>query len=164
MRIENVTDNIVVMLAPKELEIEENSAPTTAIVTCIALPDELVFVDTGVFVDVVKEFRAKMEKKFNRKTTRLFLTHDDWDHIFAMEAFKDVTIVATAVAIEDLDYNLTKGYLKTDSRDKWAAGYKSNENIQKIIKTAELFLPNKSVRGEFRKGPKVYRRIIKRDS
>ncbi|MHA1442612.1 MAG: MBL fold metallo-hydrolase [Candidatus Heimdallarchaeota archaeon] len=142
------------MLAPKELVVEENSAPTTAFVTCIALPDELIFVDTGVFVDVVKEFRVKMEKKFNRKTTHLLLTHDDWDHIFAMEAFKDVTIVATAAAIEDLEYNLTKGYLKAEGRDKWAAGYKSNANIQKIIKTAKLFLPNKPVKDELRLGPK----------
>ena len=136
MRIENVTDNIVVMLAPKELEIEENSAPTTAIVTCIALPDELVFVDTGVFVDVVKEFRAKMEKKFNRKTTRLFLTHDDWDHIFAMEAFKDVTIVATKAAIEDLDYNLRvhagRAYVTSVSIDKYG---KSMEVPQLLLET-----------------------------
>lgn len=153
MRLQNVTDNIVVMQAPKEYEIEENTAPTTANITCIALPDGLIFVDTGVYVGVLKEFRAKMEEKFNRKTTHLLLTHDDWDHIFAMEVFKDVTIVATEPAIEDLEYNLTKGYMNPEGRAKWAAGYKNNESAQNLIKNAELFLPDTLVKDEMRIGP-----------
>jgi glyoxylase-like metal-dependent hydrolase (beta-lactamase superfamily II) len=66
-------------------------------VTCIALDDGLVFVDAGLNTEAAAAFRAQMERRFERPTTRLILTHGHIDHIFGMGAFADVGVVAAAV-------------------------------------------------------------------
>ncbi|NHK31096.1 MAG: MBL fold metallo-hydrolase [Asgard group archaeon] len=155
MRIQNITNNIVVMYAPKELELKSNTAPTTAPIVCIALPEELVFVDTGIYVDILREFREKMEEKFSRKTSHLLLTHTDWDHIFAMEVFEDITIVASKKSIESLKYSLEEDYLSEEGRKKWVKNrYPNNEAMRNLILNSKIFLPNKSVKDELFIGPK----------
>ena len=66
-------------------------------VTCIALDDGLVFVDAGLSTEAAAAFRAQMERRLERPTTRLILTHGHIDHIFGMGAFADVEAVAAAV-------------------------------------------------------------------
>jgi len=58
-------------------------------ITCIALDDGLVFVDTGLSTEVAADFRKTMEARFKRPTQALLLTHGHLDHIFAMGAFAD---------------------------------------------------------------------------
>lgn len=70
--------------------------PNGSNITCIALDDGLVFVDAGLVTADAVEFRAAMEKRFKRPTTRLILTHGHTDHIFAMGAFSDVEVVAAS--------------------------------------------------------------------
>jgi 3'-phosphoadenosine 5'-phosphosulfate sulfotransferase (PAPS reductase)/FAD synthetase len=41
--------------------------------SCIALDDELIFVDTGLNTTNAANFRKAMEEKFNRKTSTLML-------------------------------------------------------------------------------------------
>ncbi|MGC9781018.1 MAG: MBL fold metallo-hydrolase [Candidatus Heimdallarchaeota archaeon] len=154
MRIEIVTDNIVVMYAPKELELAINTAPTTAPVTCIALPERLIIVDTGIFVDVLANFRKEMEKKYNRKISHLLLTHLDWDHMFAMEVFEDVKTVASEHCIENMKYNLTEGYLAKENLVEFANNrYPKHKEMRDLVINAKLFLPTISVKDELRIGP-----------
>ena len=70
--------------------------PNGSNLTCIALDDGLVFVDTGLVTSIAADFRAAMEKRFNRPTKYLLLTHGHTDHIFAMAAFSDVEVVAAS--------------------------------------------------------------------
>ncbi|NHJ46630.1 MAG: MBL fold metallo-hydrolase [Asgard group archaeon] len=161
MRIQEITENIVIMYAPKEREIEANTAPTTAIITCIALPEELIFIDAGIYVDLAREFRLKMESKFDRKTTHLLLTHSDWDHIFGMEAFEDVTIVASEKSIMKLKHNLKEDYLSKDGRKEWAESYREYKDLQDLIINAKIFLPNKFVKSELLIGPKSHEILFK---
>lgn len=162
MKIQKVTDNIVVMYAPKELELKSNTAPTTTPIVCIALPDELVFVDTGIYIDILRDFRKKMEEKFSRKTSHLLLTHTDWDHIFAMEVFEDVTIVTSEKSFESLKYNLEEDYLSKEGRKEWAKNrYSDNKSMQDLILKAKIFLPNKSIKDELFIGPKNHELLFK---
>ena len=70
--------------------------PSGSNLTCIALEDGLVFVDTGLSTEAASDFRKQMEKRFDRPTRYLMLTHANIDHIFAMGAFADVEVVAAA--------------------------------------------------------------------
>jgi glyoxylase-like metal-dependent hydrolase (beta-lactamase superfamily II) len=70
--------------------------PNGSNLTCIALDDGLVFIDTGLVTSIAADFRKAMEQRFERPTTHLFLTHGHIDHIFAMDAFSDVEVVAAS--------------------------------------------------------------------
>jgi glyoxylase-like metal-dependent hydrolase (beta-lactamase superfamily II) len=70
--------------------------PNGSNLTCIALDDGLVFVDSGLDTEVAAEFRKAMEQQFDRPTKYLILTHGHLDHILAMGAFDDVGVVAAA--------------------------------------------------------------------
>jgi len=70
--------------------------PNGSNLICIALDDGLVFVDTGLVTDIAADFREAMEKRFERPTKYLILTHGHLDHIFAMAAFSDVEVVAAS--------------------------------------------------------------------
>lgn len=65
---------------------------------CIALEDELLFIDTGLNTTNATKFRKAMEEKFQRKTSTLILTHGHIDHFLGMAAFKDVNVVAPELA------------------------------------------------------------------
>jgi glyoxylase-like metal-dependent hydrolase (beta-lactamase superfamily II) len=148
MMIQDITENIVIMHASEGRKFETNTAPATAKVTCIALQEELVFIDTNIYVDLARDFRKKMETRFKRKTSHLLLTHTDWDHIFAMEAFEDVTIVCSESCYKDLKHNLEEGYLTDEGRKKWVGVYKNHPEIQDLIIYAKIILPNKVVKSE----------------
>jgi glyoxylase-like metal-dependent hydrolase (beta-lactamase superfamily II) len=61
---------------------------------CIALEDELVFVDAGLLTPYTAEFRERMEERFDREASTLIITHAHLDHIFGMDAFRDCEIIA----------------------------------------------------------------------
>jgi glyoxylase-like metal-dependent hydrolase (beta-lactamase superfamily II) len=66
-------------------------------ITCIALDDGLVFVESGMSTELAAAFRSAMEARFERKTQALLLTHGHIDHFLGMAAFSDVDVVAAAV-------------------------------------------------------------------
>jgi len=76
--IHEVTPNIITTaIYPHETNHILRSYET-ATMSCIALPDELYFVDSGAIIDNAVKFRADMEERFDRPTTHLLLTHDHW--------------------------------------------------------------------------------------
>jgi len=75
-------------------------------ITCIALDDGLVFVDTGLSTEVAAGFRKTMEERFKRPTQALLLTHGHLDHIFAMGAFAGVDVVATEAGRPLIEHQL----------------------------------------------------------
>lgn len=68
--------------------------PYGANITCIALDGGLIFLDAGMSTEMAARFRRAMEKRFDRKTTALLLTHAHIDHFLGMGAFSDVAVVA----------------------------------------------------------------------
>ncbi|NHK32814.1 MAG: MBL fold metallo-hydrolase [Asgard group archaeon] len=91
-------------------------------IICIELDEGLVFVDTGRQDDVAKDFRKKMEKRFNKKATHLLLTHYHIDHISGMSAFKDIEIIGSKTGnkkyLDDLKGTLTLENRKADV-ERW---------------------------------------------
>ena len=70
-----VTENVFTTPATKK-EFRKDMRPAhTSMMTCIALPRELVFIDCGMNKKFALEFREDMENHFNRKTSYLILDH-----------------------------------------------------------------------------------------
>ncbi|MHA2272791.1 MAG: hypothetical protein ACXACI_13075 [Candidatus Hodarchaeales archaeon] len=80
----------------------------SANMSCIALEDELIFVDCGAIVDNARKFRQDMEDRFERPTTHLLLTHEHWHAAWAMQAFEDATIVIARDGLSYIRTNLKK--------------------------------------------------------
>lgn len=145
-----VTENVYVMYPFHESNLLK-SASATVPTTCLVLPDELIFVDCGSYPDLSLEFRLDMEKKFQKTTTYLLLTHLHWDHFLAMEVFKDIKIVAPELGIPE--FNNFKNMINTTEEDKWGALLLiDEERIIKTVKKTELQIPNILVKEELRIG------------
>ncbi|NPE09023.1 MAG: MBL fold metallo-hydrolase, partial [Asgard group archaeon] len=145
-----VTKNIVAANATNRKKSKINNAAQTIVMSCLALPDKLVFVDCGVYLEVAEKFRKDMEKKFQRKTSHLILTHTHWDHILAMKVFKDVDIVVSKKGLASLKKAL-KGYLSPKELLEYVEQYAAEDPVlANDIRNADLFLPNIGAKDEFR--------------
>jgi len=124
-----VSDSVVMLYNKKE---------HGANMTCVALDDGLVFVDCGLFTEIASQFRADMEKNFNKKTLALFLTHAHIDHFFGMDAFNDVQVIAsqTSKALFEAQLNI-----QFETR---VEGYeKIFPKFGDALQSAKIFLPTK---------------------
>jgi glyoxylase-like metal-dependent hydrolase (beta-lactamase superfamily II) len=118
--------------------------PNGSNLTCIALDDGLVFVDTGLVTEIAAEFRAAMEQRFERPTRRLVLTHGHIDHLFAMGAFADVEVVAASS-----ERPLIEHQLAIEWDDQSIATYSGIfPAFAAAVDTARPFLPTVWVDGE----------------
>lgn len=114
----DVSENIVLMRITGTGHNEGN-------VTCIELDDRLVFVDAGRVAKPIKEFRSKMEERFDKVTSLLLLTHTHGDHYFGIDAFSDVPIITTSKGVESIAENM---------KTEW-----SQEGRQKTIEEVKGF-------------------------
>jgi glyoxylase-like metal-dependent hydrolase (beta-lactamase superfamily II) len=129
---------------PEELDLVEVSPSVVMLqnergsnITCIALDDGLVFVDTGLSTEVAARFRTTMEERFKRKTQALLLTHGHLDHIFAMGAFADVKVVAAEAGRPLIEHQLS-----IEFDEKAIAVYTGIfPTFAEDVGTAEPFLP-----------------------
>ena len=118
--------------------------PNGSNITCIALDDGLVFVDTGLVTSIAAEFREAMEKRFGRPTTHLLLTHGHIDHIFAMGAFSDVAVVAASSEKAMIDSQLAIEW-NEERIAVWAGIFPA---FTDAVDTAEPFMPTVWVDGQ----------------
>jgi glyoxylase-like metal-dependent hydrolase (beta-lactamase superfamily II) len=77
---------------------------------CLALPEGLVFVDTGLSTRVAVAFRRAMEARFERPAMMLVLTHAHLDHILGMGAFTDLPVVASTGARAEFEKQLALNF------------------------------------------------------
>jgi glyoxylase-like metal-dependent hydrolase (beta-lactamase superfamily II) len=111
--------------------------PNGSNLTCIALDDGLVFIDTGLVTSIAADFRKAMEQRFERPTTHLFLTHGHIDHIFAMDAFSDVEVVA-----ESSEKQLFENQIAIEWDEENTAVYQGIfPSFADAVATAKPFLP-----------------------
>ena len=139
---------------------------------CIELEESLVFVDTGRVVDLASKFRKDMEKRFNKKTSHLLITHYHFDHYGAMSIFKDVEIVAAKAGYDDFSKGL-KTYLTKEVRHEDVKLWKKEAEKNNIEVSPgrllhwehypknEIFLPTKIVENELQLGNKNEKIIFK---
>ena len=85
MIYEKVTENVYAI----------TDGSTRGNVAAYELPTQLVFVDSGMNIPVVQQFRDELEKETGKKTTHLIITHTHFDHLLGIKVFKDCKIVAS---------------------------------------------------------------------
>lgn len=131
----------------------ENKIDTN--ITCIELDDSIIFVDSGSRDDIAKNFREEMERRFQKKTSHLILTHYHWDHFGGMSSFRDVEIIGAKSGFKEFEQSLN-GELTKERRI--AAVIQNKENVKKGIweetertkifyeyyPKMEIFLPSKT--------------------
>ena len=123
--------------------------PSGSNITCIALDEGLVFVDTGLSTEAAVDFRKQMEKRFDRPARYLMVTHAHLDHIFAMAAFADVEVVASAA-----ERPLFERQLALEWDENTIQGYNNIfPTFAEAQKTARPFLPTIWVESERAFGP-----------
>ena len=106
-------------------------------IACVATKDGLFFVDCGMKTELVLKFRQEMEKRFNKKTLALLITHPHIDHYLGMGAFSDVNVIAA-----ETGKNLWERQLGIDFNEKRINAYtRIFPKFRESIKTAKPFKP-----------------------
>lgn len=106
-------------------------------ITCLVTAEGLYFVDCGMNTGLASQFRLDMEKKFNKKTLALLVTHAHIDHFLGMGAFSDVDVVAA-----ESGENLWKKQLAIEFREEKIQAYtRIFPKFRDSINTAKPFMP-----------------------
>ncbi|MFW9922935.1 MAG: MBL fold metallo-hydrolase [Candidatus Thorarchaeota archaeon] len=107
-------------------------------ISCIALKDELFYIDTSMNTTIAADFRKEMEQKFNCPSTELIITHGHIDHLFGIGAFKGLDVIVA----EDSKPRFER-FVNTEYTEEVIA------NISRVfpffresVKSANLFMPN----------------------
>ncbi|MHA2296506.1 MAG: hypothetical protein ACXAEU_00855 [Candidatus Hodarchaeales archaeon] len=123
--------------------------------SCVVLPEELVFVNSGPHVDVTATFRRNMEERFNKKTSHLILTSKSWDIIWGMAAFKDTTVVSSSATKSGIRTNIKKGV--DVSYREWIIRQVPEDNkLHESLMKNEIFVPKKGFSKSTKLGPSSY--------
>ncbi|HUU77338.1 MAG TPA: MBL fold metallo-hydrolase [candidate division Zixibacteria bacterium] len=111
---------------------------------CIALEEELIFVEAGLNTLKAKDFRIAMENKFKRKASTLILTHGHIDHFYAMDAFADIQVIAAKEAKPKIER-----FVKAEFTDELIANFERVfPTFTEAAKDAKLFMPEKWINGK----------------
>ncbi|MFX0016545.1 MAG: hypothetical protein ACFFB2_16540 [Promethearchaeota archaeon] len=135
-----VTPNII-MTAMRTEEMNKLIRPYLySNISCIILPEELIFVNCGPHTDIALKFRKDMEQQTEKKTSHLILTSKSWDLIWGMEAFKDVTVVSSSTTKSGIRTNLKKGI--DVSYKEWIMRQVPEDNkIHESLRKNKIFVP-----------------------
>jgi glyoxylase-like metal-dependent hydrolase (beta-lactamase superfamily II) len=104
---------------------------------CVALEDELVFVDAGLHTGFTAEFRRAMEERFGLKASTLMMTHAHIDHLLGIGAFSDCDVVAAEAGRMRFERFLTAEY--TDETIQRAE--RVFPHFKESVELAELSMP-----------------------
>ncbi|MHA1213548.1 MAG: MBL fold metallo-hydrolase [Candidatus Heimdallarchaeota archaeon] len=113
MSYEKVTENVYAI----------TDGTTRGNVCAFVLPSQIVFIDSGMHLPVLRKFREDLEKETGKKTSTLLITHRHGDHIYGNQVFSDCKIIA---------HKFTKAQLEISNEKEWTP-----EKIQEMIKSVE---------------------------
>ena len=111
----------------------------------IILNNFIVIIDSLTYPRQAKDFRRKIEEKYDLPIKYLFITHMHGDHVFGMSAFKDAEIIGSEALVENMKWKLENGWKKEDF-DEWKKG---NPEFAKYIDEIEIIIPQTSFEKEF---------------
>lgn len=135
-----VTENIVTAaVVPDEVNYLVRPYQTSKI-SCIALPDELLFVDCTARADLARKMRNDMEDRFDRPATHLLLTSEDWHRTWGMEAFRDVKVVISSPGKAFFKNSLKNKYIDTLKEQIYREIPEDSELREALLKSS-IFVP-----------------------
>jgi glyoxylase-like metal-dependent hydrolase (beta-lactamase superfamily II) len=104
---------------------------------CIALENELVFVDAGLHTGFAAGFRRAMEERFGLKASTLMMTHAHIDHLLGIGAFSDCDVVAAEAGMMRFKRFLAAEY----TEETIQSAERVFPHFRESVELAELSMP-----------------------
>ncbi|MFW9923665.1 MAG: MBL fold metallo-hydrolase [Candidatus Thorarchaeota archaeon] len=130
MTIEKVVDNVYAI----------TDGSTRGNVAAIVLPSQIIFIDSGMNIPIIKDFRKKLEKDTGKKASTLIITHQHSDHIFGNQVFEDCKIITSKKTYDQmLESNKTQW--TPENLTQWKQNAEDPKSLEglKIVLAKEFF-------------------------
>ncbi len=111
----------------------------------IILSNFIIVIDTLMYPRQAKQFREKLEKKYNLPVKYVFITHYHADHLFGVVSFKDVEIFGSSNLIESMKQRKEENWT-TEAFDEWK---KEEPEIAELIDEIEIIIPTKGFENKY---------------
>ncbi len=134
MSIEKVRENVYAI----------TDGSTRGNVTAFVLPSQIVFVDSGMNIPLMKKFREHIEKETGKKVSTLFITHEHGDHVFGNQIFEDCEIIASKITHEAMIHSKEHNWTP-ENLEEWK---KSSEDPA-ALEGLKIVLANKTFEDEY---------------
>lgn len=126
-------------------------------VAAYVLPSQIVFVDSGMNIPIMKKFREYVERETGKKASVLFITHAHGDHVFGNQIFEDCVIITSQKNHEEMVESLKINWT-SEKLEEW----KKNSEDPTALEGLRIILANKTFTEEYGLIDKNVRVIIKR--
>ena len=87
-------------------------------VAAYVLPTQIIFVDSGMNIPLIKKFREHIEQETDKKASVLFITHEHGDHVFGNQIFEDCEIITSKYTHEETLLAQEKNWTP-EALDEW---------------------------------------------
>ncbi len=134
MSIEKVKENVYAI----------TDGSTRGNVTAYVLPTQIVFVDSGMNIPLIKEFRRHIEQETGKKASYLFITHAHGDHVFGNQIFEDCEIITSEPTHELMIESKEKNWTP-EALEEW----KKNSEDPSALDGLQITLANKTYADEY---------------
>jgi len=103
----------------------------------IILNNFIIVIDTLMYSRQAKEFREKLEEKYNLPVKFLFITHYHADHLFGAVPFKDIEIFGSSTLIENMKKRKKENWTE-EAFNEWK---KEEPEIAELIDEIDIIIP-----------------------
>ncbi|NPD87182.1 MAG: MBL fold metallo-hydrolase [Asgard group archaeon] len=134
MSIEKVKENVYAI----------TDGSTRGNVTAYVLPTQIVFVDSGMNIPLIKEFRKHVEQETGKKASILFITHEHGDHVFGNQAFEDCEIITSEFTHKEMLVSKEKNW-SPEAIEEW----KKNADDPSTLDGLKIALATKTFADEY---------------
>ena len=134
MSIEKIKENVYAI----------TDGSTHGNVTAYVLPTQIVFVDSGMHIPLIKKFREHIERETGKKASVLFITHAHGDHVFGNQIFEDCEIITSQLTHEAM-VDSQKNNWTPEALEEW----KKNSEDPLALDGLKIVLANKTFASEY---------------
>ena len=147
MTIEKISENVYAI----------TDGSTRGNVCAFVLPTQIIFVDSGMHIPVIKEFRDHIEQETGKKATILFITHEHGDHVFGNQIFEDCEIITSDYTNEAMIQSKENNWTP-ENLEEW----KKNAEDPTSLEGLKIVMPTKTFADEYEIVDSDVKVIIKR--
>ena len=147
MSIEKVKDNVYAI----------TDGSTRGNVAAYVLPTQIVFVDSGMHIPIMKKFREHIEQETGKKASVLFITHAHGDHVFGNQVFEDCEIVTSELTHKAMIHSKENNWT-SENLEEW----KKNAEDPSALNGLRIILANKTFEDDYELVDDNVKVIIKR--
>ncbi len=147
MSIKKIKDNVYAI----------TDGSTRGNVAAYVLPSQIVFVDSGMHIPLIKKFREHIERETGKKASVLFITHAHGDHVFGNQIFEDCEIITSELTHEAM-VDSQKNNWTPEALEEW----KKNSEDPLALDGLKIVLANKTFADEYELVDRDVKVIVKR--